>query len=106
MSIKSIASTDNNTLEICVEGAFDFNLLNEFRDIYKKNTSEASENHYANYIVNLRATSSIDSSALGMLLNMKRELGKNDRDIRITCCPPQILKILTICRFSRKFTIE
>ena len=106
MNIKSIASNDNNTLEICVEGAFGFNLLNEFRDTYKKRTNKENENHYTNYIVNLRSTSSIDSSALGMLLNMKRELEKNDRDIRITHCLPKILKILIICRFDIKFTIE
>lgn len=106
MSIRSTISPDNETLEICVEGAFDFNLLNAFRDAYRDNPNDQSENHCSHYIVNMRATSSIDSSALGMLLNMKRELGKNDRDIHITHCQPQILKILTISRFDKKFTIE
>ena len=106
MSIKSIASKDKDTLEICIEGAFDFNLLNDFRNSYAENINQQTEKPYTNYIVNLRSTSSIDSSALGMLLNMKRTLGKSDREIHITHCQPQVLKILTISRFDKKFSID
>jgi anti-anti-sigma factor len=106
MSIKLISTKDKDTLEICIEGAFDFNLLNEFRESYQDNINEITGKPHTNYIVNLRSTTSIDSSALGMLLNMKRALGKNDREIRISHCQPQVLKILTISRFDKKFFIE
>lgn len=105
MSIKSNRPKDKDTLEICIDGPFDFNLLNDFRDAYMDNINTETENHYANYIVNLRSTSSIDSSALGMLLNMKRTLDKKDLEIKITHCQPQVLKILMISRFDKKFSI-
>jgi anti-anti-sigma factor len=106
MSIRSNKLKDNDTLEICIEGPFDFMLLNEFRDSYRDNTDTSTGKPYSNYVINLRTTSSIDSSALGMLLNMKRFLDKKDREIRITHCPPQIKKILIISRFDKKFLID
>jgi len=106
MSVKSSASNDKNTLEICIEGSFDFNLLNDFRDAYRDKINSTTKKLYAHYIVNLRSTSSIDSSALGMLLNMKRSLDKKDKEIHITHCRDQIKKILIISRFDKKFTIN
>ena len=100
MSIKTSDLKDKDTLEISIEGPFDFNLLNDFREAYRETT-----NSYSNYIVNLRTTSSIDSSALGMLLNMKRVLNQKDKEIQITHCQPQIKKILIISRFDNKFSI-
>ena len=97
---------DKDTLEISIDGAFDFLLLNEFRGAYCDNINSETENPYTNYVVNLRATTSIDSSALGMLLNMKRSLEKKDREIRISHCRPQVRKILEISRFDKKFTID
>jgi anti-anti-sigma regulatory factor len=48
----------------------------------------------------------MDSSALGMLLNMKKYLNKQDREIRITNCGPTLKKILLIARFDKKFAID
>ena len=106
MSIKSSRSKDKNSLEISIEGPFDFNVLSDFREAYLDNINDETQKPYADYIVNLRATSSIDSSALGMLLNMKRTLDKNDKEIQITQCRPQIKKILIISRFDKKFSIS
>lgn len=106
MSININKPKDKDTLEICIEGAFDFMLLNDFREAYSDNINSETEMPYTNYVINLRSTSSIDSSALGMLLNMKRTLDKKDREIRITHCRPQIHKILVISRFDKKFTID
>jgi HptB-dependent secretion and biofilm anti anti-sigma factor len=105
MSVKANYSQDKDTLEISIDGAFDFNLLNNFRDAYKDSANNSTEGSQINYVINLRSTSSIDSSALGMLLNMKRTLNKKDKEIQITHCQPQIKKILIISRFDRKFSI-
>lgn len=101
MSVKSNILKQENTLEVLVEGVFNFDLLNEFRAAY-----DSEEKKFPNYIVNLQATTSLDSSALGMLLNMKRTLNKGDRDIRIINCQPQVKKILLISRFDKKFQID
>ncbi len=47
----------------------------------------------------------MDSSALGMLLNMRKHLG-DTAPIRIANSRPQIKKILTISRFDKKFNID
>ena len=106
MSIKSNKPKNKDTLEICIDGPFDFNLLNDFRDAYRDNINTETEKPFTNYVVNLRTASSIDSSALGMLLNMKRTLDKKDLEIKISHCQPQILKILIISRFDKKFSIS
>jgi len=105
MRIKSNTSDDKDTLEICIDGPFDFKLLNDFRDAYRDKTNSITEKPFTHYSINLRTTSSIDSSALGMLLNMKRSLKKNDKEIEITHCQIQVKKILIISRFDKKFTI-
>lgn len=101
MTVKTNILKQENALEITIEGVFNFDLLTEFRTAYY-----TEDKSVQNYIVNLRATTSLDSSALGMLLNMKRTLHKGDRDIRIINCQPQVKKILLISRFDKKFKID
>ena len=48
----------------------------------------------------------IDSSALGMLLNLQSALNKKDNEITIVNCNEVISKILTITNFSNKFNVE
>ena len=47
----------------------------------------------------------MDSSALGMLLNMQKTLGDSVKSFKITHSRPQVLKILQIARFNKKFEI-
>jgi anti-anti-sigma factor len=48
----------------------------------------------------------MDSSALGMLINMKKYWQDRDSNIRIINSSPQVKKIFAISRFDKKFTIE
>jgi anti-anti-sigma regulatory factor len=48
----------------------------------------------------------MDSSALGMLLNMKKNLTGKVETIQISNCQPQLKKILQISRFDKKFDID
>jgi anti-anti-sigma factor len=59
-----------------------------------------------NVTVDMRETSAIDSSALGMLLNMKRFLNKSDKEIKIKNCNQVVKKVFQITNFNQKFTIE
>lgn len=101
MTVKTDLSKDDNTLTISIDGKFDFGSLTEFRQAYSN-----SEQRISKYIVDMRRTETMDSSALGMLLNMKKHLNKQDREIRITNCGPTLKKILLIARFDKKFTID
>ena len=75
--------------------------MKEFRDAY----SDENTGHAQSYVIDLRETEHMDSSALGMLLNMRKHLG-DSAPIRIANSRPQIKKILTISRFDKKFNID
>lgn len=91
-------SQDGDTLTIGIVGRFDFEMVQEFRNAYADKSA-------ASYVIDMRSTEHMDSSALGMLLNMRKSLG-DSASISIINCRPQIKKILTISRFDKKFKIE
>lgn len=98
MPVESNTSSDGNTLTIAISGRFDFEIVQEFRGAY-------AEKKFNTYVIDMRSTEHMDSSALGMLLNMRKSLG-DSAHITIINCRPQIKKILTISRFDKKFIIE
>lgn len=100
MTVRTQVS-DNNTLTIAVDGKFDFGLLTEFRQAYSDDYGRI-----LNYVIDLRGTNGMDSSALGMLLNMQKFVNSDDRKIKIVNCHPNLKKILLIARFDKKFNIE
>lgn len=98
MPVESVLSSDGKKLSINISGRFDFEIVQEFQNAYASHPG-------VNYIIDMRAAEHMDSSALGMLLNMRKTLG-DDANISIINCRPQIKKILTISRFDKKFTLE
>lgn len=100
MRVKSEKSRDGAVLTLGINGKFDFSLLNEFREAYSTDDARRSK-----VIINFREVTSIDSSALGMLLNMQRNLNKADCEIELINCSQDVTKILQIVRFDKKFTI-
>ena len=98
MPVESTVSSDGKTVTIGISGRFDFEIVQEFRAAY-------GDPKDASFIIDMRATEHMDSSALGMLLNMRKSLG-DAANISIINCRPQIKKILTISRFDKKFNIE
>ena len=101
MNVETRLSNDD-TFTISIKGGFNFLLLNEFRDAYSSDDSLAARKH----IVDLGKTDTIDSSALGMLLNMQRHLEKADGDITIINSNAVVQKIFNITHFGKKFNIE
>ncbi len=99
MSIDAKMAQDGKTLTIGVRGRFDFSVVNEFRSAYETRAKGLS------YVIDMRQAEHIDSSALGMLLNMRGFLGGDTAKIEIVNCPPGIRKILEISRFDKKFKI-
>lgn len=98
MPVENTLSSDGNTVTIGISGRFDFEVVQEFRAAYNDKSN-------VNFIIDMRSTEHMDSSALGMLLNMRKSLGDATK-ISIINCRPQIKKILTISRFDKKFDIE
>ena len=101
MSLITSTSTDGKTFIMQIKGKFDFNLVQDFRLAYANVTNETDT-----VVVDLRETEYMDSSALGMLLNMQKLLSDKVDNFKISNCRPQIKKILQISRFDKKFDID
>lgn len=101
MTITSAASPDNTTLTITVQGRFDFSSLQQFRNAYEKVNPKPKT-----YIVDLKESDYLDSSALGMLLALRDHAGGDSADIRILNSNPDIKKILVITKLDELFKVE
>ena len=100
--IKTKISGDKEIFTIFIEGEFNFAMLHEFKKSYDNNDAASSKK----IVIDLKDTNIIDSSALGMLLNMQKELGKSGDATVIINCNEIVLKILKITNFYKKFSIE
>ena len=101
MNVNTEFSQDKEIYTITIDGSFDFNSLNSFRQAYSDDTIKA-----AKIVIDMHKTSTIDSSALGMLLNMQRHLNKADGEVSIVNCNPIVAKIFAITHFGKKFSIS
>jgi anti-anti-sigma factor len=100
MALATQTSADGKTITISINGRFDFGVHKEFRAAY-----EQAPPGVTHYVVDLRATQYMDSSALGMLLLLREHAGSDKADIQIVHCSPEVKKILTIANFHKLFTL-
>ncbi len=101
MSLHRQYANEGKELIIAIKGKFDFGLVHEFRQAYGDVGDQQPT-----VIIDLRETEYIDSSALGMLLNMRKSLGNAVKGIRIINCRAEVRNILDISRFDKLFVIE
>ena len=99
MPINKQVLEDGRRVIIAVGGNFKSDLVSEFRASYKEESPDAR------FIVDLRETEAMDSSALGMLLNMKAFLKKEDGEIELINAGGSVRKVLLISRFDKKFSM-
>lgn len=101
MAITSSPISDSET-KISLGETFDFNSVDEFRHCY-----ESIDNNKINrFTIDFRKTHFLDSSALGMLINMHKYLDGSNASIRIINANDQVKKLFKISRFDKKFDIE
>ena len=98
MPVEYKLSDDNRDMVISVVGRFDINVTRELRVIFSDRTD-------VNYIINMSETDHLDSSALGVLINIKKDIGDHKR-ISIINCNHQVKRLLLISRCDKKFDIE
>lgn len=101
MSIKAELSEDKKQLTITVEGRFDFSLLQSFKETY-----DSLEPQPEAYIVDLKQSDYLDSSALGMLLALRDYAGGESANIRIINCNAEVKKILLVTKLDELFKVE
>lgn len=100
MSITSSASADGSTLTIKIQGRFDFSSLQLFRNAYEKVEPKPQK-----FIVDLKESDYLDSSALGMLLALRDYGGGDNADISVLNCNPDVKKILVITKLDELFKV-
>ncbi|MGE6529368.1 STAS domain-containing protein [Pseudomonas sp. NPDC077382] len=100
MTISSQLSADGQELTITIQGRFDFNTHQAFRDAYQNVGSSPRR-----YVVDLDGATYLDSSALGMLLLLRDHGGSEKADIRLVNCNPDVRKVLAVSNFEQLFAI-
>jgi len=101
MPVSALQSPDGATLTIRISERFDFNVHAQLRAAYR-----GEGKRYAGYVVDLKETTYMDSSALGMLLQIKEYAGGGAQSIRIKNAGAGIKDILRIANFEKLMTIE
>jgi len=101
MAIHAKASADGTELFIHIEGRFDFSSHQDFSSAY-----EQADPFPEQYVVDMRSTTYLDSSALGMLLLLRDHAGGDHAKISIVNCNEDVRKILTISNFEQLFNIQ
>ena len=78
---------------------FDFSVHRAFHDACLDGRAARS------YVIDLGEVSSMDSSALGMLLLLRDHAGGDSSEIRVINSNPDVLKIFNISNFDKLFDI-
>ncbi len=101
MTISSNTSANGNELTITVQSRFDFSALQQFRNAYEKVNPKPKS-----YVIDLKDSEYLDSSALGMLLALRDYGGGDEANIRIINSNTDIKKILVITKLDELFKVE
>jgi len=100
MAITSKFTENNNVLTICVEGDFDYSLAKEFKSKYNNEAHTIK-----NVTVDLSKAKTIDSSALGMILGMQKDLNLANDCISLINANDIIGKVLKITNLNNRFNV-
>jgi anti-anti-sigma factor len=92
---------ENGILTIKLAGRLDFAMHQAFSEAYSSHAPDRVQQ----YILDMRALTYLDSSALGMLLLLKDHASKTAK-ISIINCSKDVSKIFEIANFNQLFEIE
>ena len=91
-------SPNKSSCTIKVDGDFNFAVHKDFAAAYKALPVST------NFLIDFSTTSYLDSSSLGMLLQLKRYVGHNNDKVKIMNCSPALKDIFTVSKFDKFFT--
>ena len=94
------ASISEKKVTLYVEGRFDFQVHDTFRDSYQEVEPTGTQ-----FTVDLGKAEYMDSSALGMLLLLKEYVGEKGK-VEIVNSQSEVLNVLTIANFDKLFEIH
>jgi anti-anti-sigma factor len=91
-------SSDGTQATISIPGRFDFSIHREFREAYSQHDPGRVK-----FIVDLSQTDYLDSSALGMLLLLRKFSGGDSAGVTIRNAREPVDKILRVANFDKLF---
>ncbi len=100
MSINTRLSSSGHEATISISGRFDFSQHQDFRSAFDKAPAAIKQ-----FVVDLRATEYVDSSALGMLLVLRDKVGDQRDNVKIINANASVRKILEIANFDKLFSV-
>ena len=100
MGVKSQVLDDSRQVVVKIDGRFDFQVHDEFRNAYCN-----VEPGGMNFVVDLNSADYMDSSALGMLLLLKEHAGDSGK-VEIVNSKADVLNVLKIANFDKLFEIH
>ena len=100
MGIEVIRLNEDNRVKLIMPERFDFNLHREFREAYEGNPDSR------NFIIDFEKTEYLDSSALGMLLQLWEVAGGNQCGINIVNARDNVSEVLSIANFDQLMQIN
>jgi HptB-dependent secretion and biofilm anti anti-sigma factor len=98
MRLLKTKSKDGSEITISLPEKFDFQLHKEFRQAYE-------EDGVKSLVLDMNKTQYMDSSALGMLLQLKEYADSNNSKMSIKNASNNIMQIMQIAHFDKLFTI-
>ncbi|MEJ2622269.1 MAG: STAS domain-containing protein [Candidatus Thiodiazotropha sp.] len=101
MSIPSELSEDEKTVTLKITGRFDFSTHQDFMQAYK-----AYPKGEKCFVVDLTETDYLDSSAMGMLLQLREHSAVVENNVVLKNGNEAVLEILQIANFGKLFTIQ
>lgn len=90
----------NGVVTISVDGRFDISQQAEFRAAYEKHS--ASDN----FVIDMANSDYLDSSALGMLLQLREFVGNRKDKVALRNCNGRVRDIISVAKFESLFEVE
>jgi anti-anti-sigma factor len=101
VGVTAQTAPDGTTITLLISDRFDFSVYRDLKKAYDR-----PGNVRRNYVVDLRGASYMDSSALGMLLQLREYAGGDKGSVRITNVRPALKEILRIANFDKLMVID
>ncbi len=101
MSIRTETLNDKE-MAIILDRQFDFNCVEEFRRAYDHPERLGKKT----YVIDFKNTQYIDSSALGMLINLQKKVALEGGSVKLINPSEQVRKLFVISHFDKKFVIQ
>lgn len=93
-------ATSTNGVTITISGRFDFQSNAAFRIAYETHPAGTT------FVVDLQRVEYLDSSALGMLLLLRKHAGNTQDNVKIVNASRDVMRVLQIARFEQMFRVS